>query len=67
MKEAVAGADLVQENGPERQGLQDQIICRHGCRGAKGFHHRFEFIRSDDERDAIGLQVSRAMCDWPPI
>ncbi len=26
-----------------------------------------EFIRSDDERDAIGVQVSGTVCDWPPI
>jgi 3-hydroxyacyl-CoA dehydrogenase len=68
MKKALSNADLVQENGPERQGFQDQAVCRHGrCYSARRFDHRVQFIGADYERDAIYVQASRTLRNRPPV
>ena len=37
------------------EGFQDQALRRHRCSDSAGCDHRFEFIRTDHEYDAIRL------------
>ena len=67
MKKALSDADLVQENGPERQGLQDQAVRGYGRCNPGRFDHRVQFIRIDHERDAVCVQASRTLRDRPPL
>ena len=53
--QALATADLVQENGPERPDFKVKLFARHGRSDARRFDHRLEFVGDNAKRDAIGL------------
>ena len=55
MKKALADADLVQENGPERQDFKIKLFADMDAATLAGFNHRVEFVWADHERDAVCL------------
>ena len=60
---AVKGADLVQENGPERIDFKKKLYGQLDRALAARRDHRIELVRPHHERDPIGLCVSpRALC-----
>jgi len=55
---AVSGADIVQENGPERLDFKQKLYGQLDDLLPAGRDHRVELVRAHDERDSIGLQIS---------
>ncbi len=63
MKEALAKADFVQENAPERPEFKIKLFADMDARRPCGFDHRVELVGDHTERDAVELQAARASLD----
>jgi len=67
LAQALAGADLVQENGPERIDFKQKIQAARRA-AALRCDHRIELIGPHDERDSVGLPLApRALRDRAPL
>jgi len=62
MKKALANADFVQENGPERVDFKIQALHRHGRGDAAGFAHRVELLVANHECRSVKVCPSRTVC-----
>ena len=63
---ALAGAEFVQENAPEREDLK-RLAGPARCRPRPGDRHRVEFVRAIDEPSADRLPPPRTLRHRPPV
>ena len=67
MKKALSDADLVQENGPERQDFKIKLFADMDAATPEDSIIASSSSGSDHERDAVCVQASRTLCDRPPL
>ena len=68
LPQAIAGADLVQENGPERIDFKQKLYGQLDELLPARRDHRFKLVGAKDERHPVGCRVSSgALCHRPSV